>query len=103
MVEVTEADREAYLAFNAMPAAYAERVRAGEWDEATGLQIIAHHRHTSTAAAEARIAELEGAVELLESLCAWLLHRFGPGSPEGKEAEFRLARALAALKETDNG
>lgn len=34
---------------------------------------------------------------LLESLCAWLLHRFGPDSPEGQEAAFRLTKALAAI------
>ena len=34
---------------------------------------------------------------LLESLCAWLLHRFGPDTPEGREAQFRLAKARAAI------
>lgn len=37
------------------------------------------------------------ATVLLESLCTWLLHRFGPESPEGKEASFRLTKARAAL------
>lgn len=31
----------------------------------------------------------------LESLCAWLLHRFGPNSPEGREATARLPVAGA--------
>jgi hypothetical protein len=35
--------------------------------------------------------------ELLESLCAWLLHAFGPDSPAGKEAAFRAREARAAL------
>ena len=42
--------------------------------------------------------------DLLEGLCAWLLHRFGPDSPEGHEAAFRqpVARAaIEALSHTD--
>ncbi len=34
---------------------------------------------------------------LLESLCAWLLHRFGPESPEGQEASLRMPKARAAI------
>lgn len=32
-----------------------------------------------------------------ESLCSWLLHRFGNDSPEGNEAAFRLVEARAIL------
>lgn len=38
------------------------------------------------------------AVKLLESLCAWLLNAFGPDSPAGKEAQFRLEAARTALR-----
>ena len=34
---------------------------------------------------------------LLDSLCAWLLHRFGPDSPEGREASARQAKARIAI------
>lgn len=43
-VNVTPVDREAYLAFNGLPVANANDVRAGVWDETTGMQIIAAHR-----------------------------------------------------------
>lgn len=42
------------------------------------------------------VAELYGALEdsqhALKSLCQWLLHRFGPDSPEGQEALARLKK-----------
>jgi hypothetical protein len=34
--------------------------------------------------------------QALESICCWLLHRFGPDSPEGSEARSRLPIAKAA-------
>lgn len=55
MTTVTDADREAYLAFNTLPPDYAAAVRAGTWDKLTGLQVLARHRQ----AAEER-ARLEG-------------------------------------------
>lgn len=41
---------------------------------------------------------LRECAELLESLCAWMLHRFPTESPEAKEASFRYQKALAALR-----
>ncbi|WP_424140269.1 hypothetical protein [Roseomonas chloroacetimidivorans] len=41
--------------------------------------------------------DLHQCTELLDGLCAWLLHRFGPDSPEGREATFRQEKARAAL------
>jgi len=35
---------------------------------------------------------------LLESLCAWMLHRFPPGSPEANEADFRMQKARSFLR-----
>lgn len=35
-------------------------------------------------------AKLERVEKSLESLCVWLLHRFGPDSPEGQESSIRL-------------
>lgn len=41
--------------------------------------------------------DLYHCADLLESLCAWMLHRFGPDTPEGKEASFRLNAARNAI------
>ena len=40
----------------------------------------------------------------LDTLTTWLLHRFGPDSPEGREASFRqtIARTALATPEKDN-
>lgn len=43
-VDVTQADREAYLAMNMLPEFDAADVRAGLWDKVTGLQAFARHR-----------------------------------------------------------
>jgi len=43
-VTITDADREAYLAFNNMPQGIAQAVRDGKYDKLTGMQIIACHR-----------------------------------------------------------
>lgn len=42
------------------------------------------------------------AVPALISLCQWLLHRFGPDSPEGREAYSRL-HVIQPSKETEKG
>ncbi len=42
--------------------------------------------------------DLLACAELLDGLCAWLLHCHGPDSPEGKEAQFRLTAARAAIE-----
>ena len=57
MTTVNDADREAYLAFNMLPAILAADVRAGKWDELTGLQIIARHREQAILAAHTRAKE----------------------------------------------
>ncbi len=62
MTNVTDADREAYLALNMLPEFDAIDVREGRWDNTTGLQIIARHRE----AAEQR-ARLEGAEIMREA------------------------------------
>ena len=50
----------------------------------------------------ALVLEAREALELTESLCAWLLHRFGPGSPEGKEASCRLAKVRTTLAKLES-
>jgi hypothetical protein len=47
--------------------------------------------------------ELHQSATLLESLCTWLLHAHGPDSPTGKEAQFRLTQARAALTKAEKG
>ncbi|MBX5089394.1 hypothetical protein [Rhizobium lentis] len=39
----------------------------------------------------------------LESLCTWLLHRFGPDSPEGREANARLCGLRSSTLESEGG
>lgn len=43
-------------------------------------------------------AEIEQLRKALDGLCAWLLHRFGPDTPEGREATCRLADPLHVEK-----
>lgn len=58
-VEVTPADREAYLSMNTLPPSDFHNVRAGRWDRTTGMQAFARHRIEATRAQTARIADLE--------------------------------------------
>ena len=63
-IEVTQADREAYLSMNMLPEFDAIDVRAGLWDKVTGLQSFARHAHAARiegarAALEAAATELE--------------------------------------------
>lgn len=44
MVEVTEADRRAYLSLNMLPEFDQVDVLAGRWDNVTGIQAFASHR-----------------------------------------------------------
>lgn len=61
---VTDADREAYLSLNTLPAKYRDAVMAGEWDKTTGVQAFARHRHQ----AEQRGGEAGAMREALEAL-----------------------------------
>ncbi|AIT81206.1 hypothetical protein JI59_16165 [Novosphingobium pentaromativorans US6-1] len=47
MLKVTEADHQAYLAWSNLPPRDREAVLAGEWDETTGMQVLARHRLAS--------------------------------------------------------
>ena len=58
---VTDADREAYLAFNTLPEFDQADVRAGRWDNTTGMQVLARH------AAQARLEERASIVKWLQS------------------------------------
>jgi hypothetical protein len=71
MTPVTDADLEAYLAFNKLPSVLAEAVRAGEWDRLTGMQVLARHRE----AAEQR-GRLEGA-EIMREVAAKAMEGLG--------------------------
>ncbi len=53
----TQADREAYITFNNLPGVHLAEVRAGKWDNTTGMQIIA--RHAATARLEVAVAVRE--------------------------------------------
>ena len=61
MVEVTQEDREAYLAMNMRPEFDAADVRAGLWDKVTGLQAFARHRIAAENAAQQEITALDAA------------------------------------------
>lgn len=62
-------------------------------------RTVSEEQMTRAERAEAEIEQLRKALDdktrwdLLESLCAWLLHRFGHDSAEGREASFRLEEA----------
>lgn len=45
--------------------------------------------------------ELVSAAHLLDGICAWLLHRFGPDTPEGREAALRQPKAVAAIAKAE--
>lgn len=46
-------------------------------------------------------ADLLQSAILLESLCTWLLHAYGPDSPAGKEAQARVQQARAAIRKAE--
>lgn len=92
MTTVTEADREAYLALNMLPEKYAEAIRAGEWDEVTGLQAFARHRE----AAEQR-GRLEGA-EIMREAAAKDAEEWFPGD---KKTLFPKYGVVAAIRHLD--
>lgn len=62
IVAVTEADREAYLSLNMLPELDAADVRAGRWDNLTGMQVMARHRVTHA-------GEVERLREALDRQC----------------------------------
>ncbi len=72
---VTDADREAYLSLNTLPAKYRDAVMAGEWDKTTGVQAFARHRHQ----AEQRCGEV----------VAWMYY-----AEDGQEATAPLKNRL---------
>ena len=86
MVEVTQEDREAYLAMNMLPEFDAADVRAGLWDKVTGLQAFARHR----------IAALELAAQVADR------HDTGDCTREDMEAR-RIAAEIRAMKGPSNG
>lgn len=79
----TQADREAYIAFNNLPGVHLAEVRAGIWDATTGMQIIA--RHAAAAREEGYRAGVEAAVADIET---WF-----PGNTMGRP-EYRAAKTL---------
>lgn len=88
MVEVTQEDREAYLAMNMLPEFDAADVRAGLWDKVTGLQAFARHRIAAENAA------LERAAGVAYAACA-KTHHVSLGD--------HCAAAIRALKGPSNG
>lgn len=82
-VDVTQADREAYLAMNMLPEFDAADVRAGLWDKVTGLQAFARHRIQAVRDQADEIARLREEVKRLreptpamiaagQAACEWL-------------------------------
>lgn len=91
------------------------RMNGGEWhsinryDESKkqdeNIAYIPFDPRTGDGLADAHLIaatpDLLQSAKLLESLCAWLLHRFGRESPEGQEAKFRLEQAQAVLNKLE--
>lgn len=67
-VDVTQADREAYLAMNMLPEFDAADVRAGLWDKVTGLQAFARHRIQAVRDQADEIARLREALGMAKDL-----------------------------------
>lgn len=65
-VEVTPADREAYLSLNMLPEFDAIDVRAGRWDHVTGIQAFARHRTEALASQRALVEALGSAIAAIE-------------------------------------
>lgn len=87
-VDVTQADREAYLAMNMLPEFDAADVRAGLWDKVTGLQAFARHRIQAVRDQADEIARLReerrGLVEALANLLPTKLCGEGWGLPDSE-------------------
>lgn len=62
------------------------------------LQSVNERLQSRAEAAEDEVKRLCG---LLDGLCAWMLHRFGPDSPEGREAASRMASRTALASTGD--
>lgn len=54
-VPVIDDDRIAYLALNNLPSKYRTAILAGEWDNVTGMQVLARHRLTAVRDLEAKL------------------------------------------------
>ena len=78
-----------------------KRVRFGHSGFALALESNPGAEAMANTAVAMAAPELKQSAELLESLCLWLLHRFGPVSPEGREAEFRLEQARNAIAKAE--
>lgn len=75
----TEADRATYIAFNNLPGVDLAAVRAGEWDNTTGMQIIASRALTAR-------------IEALEEVVIWLR---GPAFQSRHPEDAAFARHVA--------
>lgn len=74
-VDVTQADREAYLAMNMLPEFDAADVRAGLWDKVTGLQAFARHRIQAVRDQADEIARLREALDRQCDTMAFVLNK----------------------------
>lgn len=94
---VTDADREAYLAMNMLPEFDAADVRAGLWDNVTGLQAFKSHRLQSVAAAtaakDAEIARLREALAAVQPVACGDWCRDDKHIPECEKARAALSEA----------
>ena len=72
-------------------------ITAGERETLVAIVLAPSFHDDSNARLIAAAPNSHECTVLLEGICEWLLHRFGPDSPEGKEATFRLTKARAAI------
>ena len=96
-VDVTQADREAYLAMNMLPEFDAADVRAGLWDKVTGLQAFARHRIQAVRDQADEIARLREALGVADAaIKEWFRYLHGGemrGSYDGKPEREQLRKA----------
>jgi len=93
-VDVTQADREAYLAMNMLPEFDAADVRAGLWDKVTGLQAFARHRIQAVRDQADEIARLREALETIARLGVDMRADFSRSAQQSE-----IARAVLQHKE----
>ena len=99
MVEVTQEDREAYLAMNMLPEFDAADVRAGLWDKVTGLQAFARHRIAAENAALERAAKVADDHCYMIDIDEWMAMT---KKEHGAYACRSVATAIRALKGPSN-
>lgn len=100
-VPAIDDDRIAYLALNHLPSKYRADIMAGEWDNVTGMQVLARHRIAATRDLEAEVERLKAEKHQLTMRGLFLSEKY-KREICGLEAQLAEARELLErIKESD--